>query len=131
MRIVATTSDLASLAQAVAGDLAQVETIVPPAADPEAFEPRPSDLVRLKGASIVIRVGLGYDDWLNKLLMMHGGAAAVHGGIPVHRQKLVEPVIVAEPHADHERGALESREVGRARLERFREIGRASCRERV
>ena len=48
MRIVATTSDLASLAQAVAGDLAQVETIIPPGADAEAFEPRPSDLARLR-----------------------------------------------------------------------------------
>jgi len=57
MRIVATTSDLASLAQAVAGDLA-----------------------RLKGASLVIRVGLGYDDWLNKLLTMHGDAAVNRGG---------------------------------------------------
>jgi ABC-type Zn uptake system ZnuABC Zn-binding protein ZnuA len=79
-RFVATTSDLASLAQSVAGDLAQVETIVPPAADPEAFEPRPSDLARLKGASLVIRVGLGYDDWLNKLLTMHGDAAVNRGG---------------------------------------------------
>src|SRR5262249_4547923 len=41
-RIVATTSDLASLARAVAGELAQVESIIPPQADPEAFEPRPS-----------------------------------------------------------------------------------------
>ena len=80
MRIVASTSDLASLAQAVAGDLAQVETIIPPGADAEAFEPRPSDLARLKGASLVIRVGLGYDDWLNKLLMMHGDAAVNRGG---------------------------------------------------
>ena len=61
MRVVATTSDLASLAEAITGDLAQVETIIPPAADPEAFEPRPSDLAKLKGASIVVRVGLGYD----------------------------------------------------------------------
>src|SRR6266480_1640003 len=74
-RIVATTSDLASLAQAVAGDLAQVETIIPPAADPEAFEPRPSDLAKLKGASIVIRIGLGYDHWLDKLIATHGDAA--------------------------------------------------------
>src|SRR5262245_66299287 len=39
LRVVATTSDLASLARAVAGDLAQVETVIPPAADAEAFEP--------------------------------------------------------------------------------------------
>ena len=80
MRVVATTSDLASLAQAVTGDLAQVETIIPAAADPEAFEPRPSDLARLKGASVVVRVGLGYDHWLDKLLSMHGDAAINRGG---------------------------------------------------
>jgi ABC-type Zn uptake system ZnuABC Zn-binding protein ZnuA len=80
LRIVATTSDLASLAQAAAGDLAQVETIIPPGADAEAFEPRPSDLARLKGASIVIRVGLGYDHWLDKLLAMHRDADVNRGG---------------------------------------------------
>jgi ABC-type Zn uptake system ZnuABC Zn-binding protein ZnuA len=80
IRVVATTSDLASLAQAVTGDLAQVETIIPPAADPEAFEPRPSDVAKLKEASIVVRVGLGYDHWLDKLLSMHGDAAVNRGG---------------------------------------------------
>ena len=80
LRVVATTGDLASLARAVVGDLAQVETIIPPAADPEAFEPRPSDLARLKGASVVVRVGLGYDHWLDKLLSMHGDAAINRGG---------------------------------------------------
>ena len=28
----------------------------------------------------MIRVGLGYDDWLNKLLTMHGDAAVNRGG---------------------------------------------------
>ena len=81
MRVVATTSDLASLAEAVTGDLAQVETIIPLAADPEAFEPRPSDFAKLKGASIVVRVGLGYDHWLDKLLSMQGDAAVNRGGV--------------------------------------------------
>jgi ABC-type Zn uptake system ZnuABC Zn-binding protein ZnuA len=74
LRVVATTGDLASIARAVTGDLAQVETFIPPASDPEAFEPRPSDLARLKGASVVVRVGLGYDHWLDKLLLLHGDA---------------------------------------------------------
>ena len=78
--MVATTGDLASLAQAVTGDLAQVETFIPPATDPEAFEPRPSDLARLRGASVVVRVGLGYDHWLDKLLSTHGDAALNRGG---------------------------------------------------
>jgi ABC-type Zn uptake system ZnuABC Zn-binding protein ZnuA len=80
LRVVATTSDLAALARAVSGDLAQVETIVPPATDPEAFEPRPSDLVRLKGAAVIVRVGLGYDHWLDKLLPTHGDASIQRGG---------------------------------------------------
>ncbi len=81
LRLDATTSDLASLARAVTGDLAQVEPIVPPAADPEAFEPRPSDLAKLKGAAVVVRVGLGYDHWLEKLLQKHGDAAVHRGGV--------------------------------------------------
>jgi len=80
LRVVATTSDLASLARVVAGDLAEVETIVPPAADSEAFEPRPSDLAKLKGAAVVVRVGLGYDHWLDKLLAMHADTAVNRGG---------------------------------------------------
>src|SRR5437016_7356025 len=80
LHVVATTSDLASLARSVAGELVQVDTIIPPAADPEAFEPRPSDLAKLKGAHIIVRVGLGYDHWLDKLLTMHGDAGVNRGG---------------------------------------------------
>ena len=79
-RLVATTSDLASLARAVTGELAEVASIIPPAADPEAFEPRPSDLAKLKGAAVVVRVGLGYDHWLDKLLQKHGDAAVNRRG---------------------------------------------------
>ncbi len=74
LRIVTTTNDLASLARSVAGETAQVDVMIPPGADPEAFEPRPSDLAKLKDASVIVRVGLGYDHWLDKLLAMHGDA---------------------------------------------------------
>jgi ABC-type Zn uptake system ZnuABC Zn-binding protein ZnuA len=79
-RIVATTTDLANLARSITGELAQVDVMIPPGADPEAFEPRPSDLAKLKGASVVVRVGLGYDHWLDKLLAMHGDAAVNRRG---------------------------------------------------
>jgi ABC-type Zn uptake system ZnuABC Zn-binding protein ZnuA len=78
---VATTADLANLARSVAGELAQVDVMIPPGADPEAFEPRPSDLAKLKGASVVVRIGLGYDHWLDKLLVMHGDAAIKRRGV--------------------------------------------------
>ena len=81
VRMLATTTDLASLAGAVAGDLAVVDVMIPPGADPEAFEPRPSDLTKLKGAEIIIRVGLGYDHWLDKLLSLHGDKTINRGGV--------------------------------------------------
>jgi ABC-type Zn uptake system ZnuABC Zn-binding protein ZnuA len=80
LRIVAATSDLQSLAAAVAGDFAAVESIVPAGADPEAFEPRPGDLAKLRGADLVIQVGIGYDHWIEKLAAQLGDPRRMRGG---------------------------------------------------
>jgi len=91
-RVVAATTDLAAIAAAVGGDLITVDTIVPAAADPEAFEPRPADVEKIRNAQLLVRVGLGYDYWLEKLVrqagdkrLMRGGEAYVDGsvGIPL------------------------------------------------
>jgi len=68
VRVVATTSDMAALVAVVGGDLVTVETLVPAATDPEAFEPSPGDLERLRRARLLVRVGLGYDAWLEPLI---------------------------------------------------------------
>src|SRR5438445_12990390 len=68
LRVVATTTDMAALAATVGGDVATVESIVPAAVDPEAFEPRPGDVDRLRHAALLVRVGLGYDYWLDALI---------------------------------------------------------------
>ncbi|VTU25796.1 Pneumococcal surface adhesin A [Variovorax sp. PBS-H4] len=72
LRVVAATSDLASLVQAVGGPLVEVRTVAPPMADPESFEPRASDLALIASAALVVRIGLGYDHWLEKLLDRRG-----------------------------------------------------------
>jgi ABC-type Zn uptake system ZnuABC Zn-binding protein ZnuA len=79
IRIVATTSDLAQLASTVGENLVSVETLVPPASDAEAFEPRPGDLAKLKRADLVVRVGLGYDGWFDKLLYEAGNVQVMRG----------------------------------------------------
>ena len=90
IHVVATTTDNAALATAIGGDLVAVETIVPPATDPEAFEPRPGDLERVRRADLVVRVGLGYDFWLDALVnnlgdkrLMRGGAGYVDTSIGI------------------------------------------------
>jgi ABC-type Zn uptake system ZnuABC Zn-binding protein ZnuA len=80
LRVVATTTDIAAIATAVGGDLVTVQTIVPAAVDPEAFEPRPGDLEKIRGAGLLVRVGLGYDHWLDKLVRQSGNARLMRRG---------------------------------------------------
>jgi ABC-type Zn uptake system ZnuABC Zn-binding protein ZnuA len=80
LRVAAATTDLAALAVAVGGDLVNVETIVPAAVDPEAFEPRPGDLDKIRNAQLLLRVGLGYDYWLDKLVRQVGEPRLMRGG---------------------------------------------------
>ena len=80
MRVVTTTTDLAALVAAVGGDLVTVESIVPAGAVPEAFEPRPGDLGKLRRADLLVRVGLGYDYWLDALVRQSGETRLMRGG---------------------------------------------------
>jgi ABC-type Zn uptake system ZnuABC Zn-binding protein ZnuA len=80
IRLVATTTDMAALAAAVGGELVTVESIVPGASDPEAFEPRPGDLDRIRRAELIVRVGLGYDYWLDALTRQIGDTRLMRGG---------------------------------------------------
>ncbi len=80
MRVVATTTDLATLVAAVGGDLVTAESIIPAGADPEAFEPRPGDLGKVRRADLLVRVGLGYDYWLDALVNRIGDKRLMRGG---------------------------------------------------
>ena len=80
IHVLATTADLAALASAVGGDLVGVESVIAPGVDPEGFEARPRDLARLRRANLVVRVGLGYDHWLDALVERNGEARFMRGG---------------------------------------------------
>jgi ABC-type Zn uptake system ZnuABC Zn-binding protein ZnuA len=72
LSVVVTTPDLKSITEAVSGGAARVQSLIPPGADPEAFEPRPAHLVALREAGLVIRVGAGYEHWLDRLISQAG-----------------------------------------------------------
>jgi len=94
VRAIATTSDLASLIAAIGGEFVQVQSIVPPLADAESFEPRASDLASIADAALVVRVGLGYDHWLEKLLgrrSRSGPVVDASTGIPLLEVKGRDP----------------------------------------
>ena len=80
LKLVATTADLHSLALAVGGDAISVTHLIPAGQDAESFQPRPQDLARVREAQAVLRVGVDYDLWLDKLLAQSGNAAIRRGG---------------------------------------------------
>jgi ABC-type Zn uptake system ZnuABC Zn-binding protein ZnuA len=82
-RIVTTTADLKSLAEAVGGDLVSVTSLVPGGTDAEDYQPRPQDVQRIKDARLVIRVGLDFDLWLDRLVL-RAGRSDLTPGQPRH-----------------------------------------------
>ena len=75
--VVAAESFLADIAQNVAGDRFTVRTLIPPGADPHAFEPTPKDLGEVAAADLVVINGGGLEGPLLKTLENAGGEATI------------------------------------------------------
>lgn len=72
LRVVASFSILADMAREVGGDAVEVAALVGPDADAHVFEPRPADARRLAGADLVVVNGLGFEGWLDRLVVASG-----------------------------------------------------------
>ncbi len=75
LRIVVTSSLLEDFTRSVAGDEAQVVSLVPRGADPHHYEPRPADVRLLADADLVFVNGLGFDAWAERLIAAAGATA--------------------------------------------------------
>ena len=80
VQVVTTTTDLRSLTEAVGGDRVVAVSLVPPSMDAEEYQPKPQDVLRLKHARLLVRVGLDYDLWLDRLLAQSGRPEISRGG---------------------------------------------------
>jgi ABC-type Zn uptake system ZnuABC Zn-binding protein ZnuA len=80
IQIVTTTTDLRSLTEAVGGERVAVVSLVPPNLDAEDYQPKPQDVLRLKNAQMLVRVGLDYDLWADRLLVQAGKPEISRGG---------------------------------------------------
>jgi len=56
-----------------------VEALVPTGLDAEEYQPRPQDILKLKNARMLVRVGLDYDLWLERLLAQAGNQQISRG----------------------------------------------------
>ena len=64
LRIVTDTAPIQSMVQAVVGDLAEVEVLLPAGASPHDYAMRPSDAIALENADVVVWVGHGLTPFL-------------------------------------------------------------------
>ena len=77
--VVASTDVWGSVAQSVAGDDAQVSSIITSgSADPHSYEASPSNAAAIADASIVVYNGGGYDPWVDAVLDNHRNVPAVN-----------------------------------------------------
>jgi len=66
--VVASFYPLYEFSRQVAGDHAEVISLVPPGVEPHDWEPSPQDVVRLQKAKLFVYNGAGLEPWVEKLL---------------------------------------------------------------
>ncbi|HET6221821.1 MAG TPA: zinc ABC transporter substrate-binding protein [Dongiaceae bacterium] len=123
-KIVASFSVLGDIVRQVAGDKAEVTTLVGPDGDAHTFEPTPADASKLAQADLVVVNGLGLESWMDRLLASaeyKGPIAVASEGITT--RTMVEeqannatPETVTDPHAwqDLKNGQIYVRNVAAA-----------------
>jgi zinc transport system substrate-binding protein len=68
LKVAATIQPLASVVREILGDRGTASALLPPGASPHTFEPLPGDIARLEGTVLLVRVGVGIDQWSERLL---------------------------------------------------------------
>ncbi len=113
--VVASFSVLGDIVRQVGGDAVTVRTLVPTDADAHTYQPRPSDLLAIRAAQVVVTNGLGIDGWMDRLVeSAAGGATTVVAAAKVTPRPMTEHGnAITDPHAwqDPRNGVLYARAV--------------------
>src|SRR6185369_10924604 len=81
LKVITTLSDLASLTLEVGGDKVDVEALAKGYQDPHFVEPKPSFLLKLRHADLLVLVGLELEiGWLPPLITQSGNGKIQPGG---------------------------------------------------
>jgi zinc/manganese transport system substrate-binding protein len=117
--VVASFSILGDMTARIGGDRIALRVIAGADVDSHGFQPRPSDVAALRDARLIIRNGLGFDGWMDRLVRSAGFRGQVvtategitpramaahahnhaHGGAERRQSHSVGPRTVPDPHA--------------------------------
>lgn len=92
LRAVATYSVIYDLARQIAGDRAEVTSLVPIGTDPHTYEPRPGDIRRLAQADLILYNGLNLELWFDRLVQGSGTKAPI-----VVASQGITPIFIQDP----------------------------------
>jgi zinc/manganese transport system substrate-binding protein len=96
LKVVASFSILADLTREVAGDRAEITSIVGPNADAHLYRATPNDAKSLAAAQLIVMNGLGFEGFMPRLIASSGSKAVV-----VTATKGIKPLEVTEKGHDH------------------------------
>jgi len=124
LRVVASTTLLASLATTVGAGRADVVSLMPVGASPETYQPSPADVGRLHDAQVIVENGAGLEAWLDPLLRSVRGNGArllvCSAGLPIvdgNPHLWLDP-IYARAYVDRMRDAFVAADPGGAKVYR-------------
>ena len=80
LKVVATIPDLKSLTEAVGGDLVEVDSLTRGTQNFHEAEVRPSMMLKLRRADVVVENGLGLDAWADVAIDSSNNPAIIRGG---------------------------------------------------
>jgi ABC-type Zn uptake system ZnuABC Zn-binding protein ZnuA len=77
LQVVATTTVLTDFAKVIGGDRVGVYGILKPNVDPHDYEPAPADLDAIAHADVIVKNGVGLEEWLDDTIRSSGTSATV------------------------------------------------------
>lgn len=77
LKVVATTSQIGALTREVAGEHVRLTVLIGAGVSAHDFEPDPGDVRKINAAALVLRNGIGLDDFLDSVIGGAGGSARV------------------------------------------------------
>lgn len=104
LNVLASTTFLADIAQNVAGDRAQVESLLPVGADPHSYQAAPSDVAKISESNVLILNGVEYEHFIEALLENTGGERVIveaTAGITPHQMEEHEGEEHTEGEEEH------------------------------
>lgn len=104
--VVASFSILGDLVQQVGGSRIALRVIAGAGVDSHHFQPRPTDGQALRGAALLVRNGLGFDSWFDRLARAAAGQRATP---MVTATDGITPISMEAHHHHHHHGGTERR----------------------